>query len=153
MYEQKTRGGAGDIFVLRFVAAAGNAHDFDSFLHGVAAFLRAWLMTRKPGMSRSIMLLPLFPLYRLFNNFLCDPFPLYLSSFLPSNLPVDVEVCVLPPPRYAVADHRYNCENNNPKNEKNDQRAANLRRHYWMAEIPAKSQKQDEDQEGELVWC
>src|SRR5262249_3181054 len=28
MYEQKTRGGAGGIFVFRFVAAAGNAHDF-----------------------------------------------------------------------------------------------------------------------------
>src|SRR5262249_44446090 len=30
MYEQKTRGGTGDIFVFRFAAAAGNAHDFDS---------------------------------------------------------------------------------------------------------------------------
>jgi|SRR5215472_17511806 len=49
--EKEDSRGAGDIYV--FFPAAGNAHDFDSFLHGVAAFLRACGMTRKPGMSSS----------------------------------------------------------------------------------------------------
>src|SRR5215472_1674633 len=61
MYELKTRGGAGDIFVFRFVAAADNAHDFDSFLHGVTAFLRACEIRRNAGMSRSIILEVSFP--------------------------------------------------------------------------------------------